>query len=169
MKKIKINWKAGAALLIACVVSAAPLCAAAANRVISLTAGVFFLLAQDMVELPAGSGEEASVRTAEVSVDLLRLCSESSFGGKDQEDVEQLARVALDGMTPTERTMFMNTFEDRIVPFCDGLFAGDETCLDLLEDAGFTADPDWTEETETESGDQERWEILKKAVLSLAD
>ena len=130
MKKIKINWKAGAALLIACVVSAAPLCAAAANRVISLTAGVFFLLAQDMVELPAGSGKEASVRTAEVSVDLLRLCSESSF---------------------------------------DGLFAGDETCLDLLEDAGFTADPAWTEETETESGDQERWEILKEAVLSLAD
>ena len=39
----------------------------------------------------------------------------------------------------------------------------------LLEDAGFTADPAWTEETETESGDQERWEILKEAVLSLAD
>ena len=74
--------------------------------------------------------------TAELSVDLLRLCSESSFGGKDREDVEQLARVALDGMTPTERTMFMNTFEDRIVPFCDGLFAGDAECLSALEDPG---------------------------------
>ena len=164
MKKIKINWKAGAALLIACVVGAAPLCAAAANRVISLTAGVFFLLAQDMVELPAGSGEEASVRTAEVSVDLLRLCSENSFGEKEPEEVRELAQRALDGMSSAERAAFMNNFEERIVPFCDGLFAGDEECLSALEDPG---DLSWAEDAAAESGDQGRWEILKEAVLSL--
>ena len=163
----KINWKAGAALLIACVMGLAPCCAAAApDRVIPLTAGVFFLLAQDVVELPAGSAG-ASLQTAKLSVDLLRLCSQPSFGEKDREDVEQLAQKALDSMTPMERELFLNTFEDRIVPFCDGLFAGDEACLDLLEDAG--TDTGWNEEEAEENGDQERWEILKEAVLSLAD
>ena len=58
----------------------------------------------------------------------------------------------------------MNNFEERIVPFCDGLFAGDEECLSALEDPG---DLSWAEEAAAESGDQGRWEILKEAVLSL--
>ena len=169
IKMKKINWKAGAALLIACVMGLASLCAfAAPDRVIPLTAGVFFLLAQDMVELPAGTAG-ASLQTAKLSVDLLRLCSQPSFGEKDREDVEQLAKKALDSMTSAERELFLITFEDRIIPFCDGLFAGDEACLDLLEDAGVEEDSGWSEEEAEENGDQERWEILKEAVLSLAD
>ena len=161
----KINWKAGAALLIACVMGLVPLCAAA-DRVISLTAGVFYLLAQDVVELPSGAAG-ISLRTAELSADLLRLCSENSFGEKDEEDVRQLAQKALDSMTSAEREMFMSNFEELIVPFCDGLFAGNEACLSLLEDAGAEDDLPWTEEEAPENGDQERWEILKEAVLSL--
>ena len=162
----RINWKAGTALLLACVMGLAPLGAAASGRVISLTAGVFFLLAQDMVELPVGEGE-TPLRTAELSADLLRLCSENSFGGKNEEDVRQLAQKALDNMTNAEREMFLNNFEDLIVPFCDGLFAGDEKCLSLLEVAGVEEEVFWADEAAGSSGDQDRWEILKEAVLSL--
>ena len=160
-----IRWKRGAAALAACVMGLSSMDAGAAQqRVIPLTAGVLFLLAQDMLDLPAGGGEEASVRTAELSVDLLRLCSENSFGEKEPEDVRELAQRALDGMSSAERAAFMNNFEERIVPFCDGLFAGDEECLSALEDPG---DLSWAEEAAAESGDQGRWEILKEAVLSL--
>ena len=163
MKNIK--WRNSAAVLAACVMGLSPLNAGAAQqRVIPLTAGVFFLLAQDMLDLPAGGGEEASVRTAELSVDLLRLCSQNSFGEKDPEDVRELAQTALDGMSARERETFLNNFEDRIVPFCDGLFAGDEQCLNTLADAG---DLSWPEDGAAESGDQDRWEMLKEAVLSL--
>ena len=162
MKNIK--WKTGAAALVACMMGLSPLDAAAFQpRVIPLTAGVFFLLAQDMADLPA-AGEEASAMTAELSVDLLRLCSQNSFGEKDPEDVRELAQTALDGMSARERETFLNNFEDRIVPFCDGLFAGDEQCLNTLADAG---DLSWPEDGAAESGDQDRWEMLKEAVLSL--
>lgn len=162
MKNIK--WKTGAAALVACMMGLSPLDAAAFQpRVIPLTAGVFFLLAQDMADLPA-AGEEASAMTAELSVDLLRLCSQNSFGEKDQEAVRELARTALDGMSARERETFLNNFEDMIVPFCDGLFAGDAECLSALEDPG---DLSWAEDAAAENGDQDRWEILKEAVLSL--
>ena len=132
------NWKAGLALLLAFLMGLTPLCAAASGRVISLTAGVFFLLAQDMVELPVS-----------------------------EEEVRQLAQKALDNMTPVEREMFLNNFEGLIVPFCDGLFAGDKECLNLLEVAGVEEEISWADEAAGSSGDQNRWEILKEAVLSL--
>lgn len=163
----QINWKGAAALALACLMGLTPLCAAAVpERDVPLTAGVFFLLVQDMVELPAGGGE-ASVQTAALSLDLLRLCSQTSFGEKSQADVLQLARKALDNLTAAEREMFMNNFEERIVPFCDGLFAGNQECLSLAEDAGARESSFWLEEEAAENGDQDRWEILKEAVLSL--
>lgn len=153
----------------ACAMCLTPFCAGAVSgREVPLTAGVFYLLAQEMVELPAGG--HASIRTAEVSADLLALCSSDSFGQRNQAEIRQLAKKALDNLSSAEREMFMNNFEDSIVPFCDGVFNGDETCLSLLEDAGVTADPAWTGEPETaEESDQDRWEILKAAVLSLQD
>ena len=166
MKMKGSYWKAGLALLLAFLLGLTPLCAAASGRVISLTAGVFFLLAQDMVELPV-SEEETPMRTAELSADLLRLCSANSFGEKGEEEVRQLAQKALDNMTPVEREMFLNNFEGLIVPFCDGLFAGDKECLNLLEVAGVEEEISWADEAAGSSGDQDRWEILKEAVLSL--
>ena len=164
----KIHWRAAAAFLLACLLALAPLGAGAGPyREVPLTAGVFFLLAQDLVELPAG--RQASVQTAALSLDLLRLCSQNSFGGKSQAEVRQLAQKALDSLTDAEKEMFMTNFEDSIVPFCDGLFAGDEECLSLAEEAGVTEIPAWTEEEAAGNGDQDRWEILKAAVLSLQE
>ena len=162
-----INWKRGAALLIACALGLTPVCAGAdLAGEMPLTAGVFFLLAQETVELPVGSAG-ISLETAKLSADLLNLCSEESFGGKDQADVRQLAKKALDYLTDAEKDMFMYNFEDQIVPFCEGLLAGDERCLSLLRDAGVAVSASWTEDGQSEESDLSRWRILKAAVLSL--
>ena len=55
----------------------------------------------------------------------------------------------------------------RLRKLCGGLFAGDEKCLSLLEVAGVEEEVFWADEAAGSSGDQDRWEILKEAVLSL--
>ena len=162
-----INWKQGVALVMTCVIGLIPACAGAdlAGEV-PLTAGVFFLLAQETVELPAGSAG-ISLETAKLSADLLKLCSEEIFGDKDHAEVSQLAQKALGYLTDAEKDMFMYNFEDQIVPFCEGLLAGDERCLSLLRDAGVAASASWTEDGQSEESDLDRWQILKAAVLSL--
>ena len=86
--------------------------------------------------------------------------------GKSQA-VRQLAQKAISSLTKEERALFLNNFTGRIVPFCDGVLAGDEHCLNLLEDAGLQTQASWTEQDSGTESDQDRWEILKAAVLSL--
>ena len=153
-------WTRGLPLLMVCVlgVSAAVLPAAQAAPARPLTASVFLLLAQETVELPIGSAG-VMLRTAALSADLLRLCEQDSFGQKDESDLLRLTETALDSLTDEEKDLFMYNFEKQIVPFCDGVLAGDPVCLDYLSDAGVALAGE-------APGDRECWELLKEAVLS---
>ena len=159
-------WKRGLALLMVCAAGISLMGAQACAENVPLTAGVFFLRAQEIVELPVDTAG-ASLITAEGSADLLSLCSAENFGQKDQAAVRQLAQKAISSLTKEERALFLNNFTGRIVPFCDGVLAGDEHCLNLLEDAGLQTQASWTEQDSGTESDQDRWEILKAAVLSL--
>ena len=62
-------------------------------------------------------------------------------------------------LTDEEKDLFMYNFEKQIVPFCDGVLAGDPVCLDYLSDAGVAL-------ADEAPGDRECWELLKEAVLA---
>ena len=128
------------------------------------TAGVFFLLAQEMVELPVGTAG-AELITAELSADLLSLCAEDSFGGKDQTAVRQVLEKALENLTDEERKIFMMNFERKIVPCCDGILAGDPQYLGLLSDADAKAFNGT--DAAGEAAQESHWKLLKTTVLSL--